>query len=40
VLSFALAIADRVLVINRGRLVHEDVRRDLDEAKLGRLLSI
>jgi urea transport system ATP-binding protein len=40
VLSFALAIADRVLVINRGRLVHEDVRQDLDEAKLGRLLSI
>ena len=40
VLSFALALADRVLVMNRGKLVHESSRRDLDEATLGRLLSI
>jgi urea transport system ATP-binding protein len=40
VLSFALAIADRVVVMNRGQLVHESSRRDLDEATLGRLLSI
>jgi len=40
VLSFALAICDRVLVINRGQLVHESSRAALDEPTLGRLLSI
>jgi len=40
VLSFALAVADRVLVMNRGKLVHESAREGLDEAKLGSLLSI
>lgn len=40
VLSFALAVADRVLVIERGKLIHESPRVGLDEATLGRLLSI
>lgn len=40
VLSFALSVADRVLVMARGALVHESPRAELDEAKLGRLLSI
>jgi urea transport system ATP-binding protein len=40
VLSFALAISDRVLVMNRGQLVHESYRAALDEPTLGRLLSI
>jgi urea transport system ATP-binding protein len=40
VLSFALAVADRVLVMNRGKLVHESARQGLDEDKLGALLSI
>ena len=40
VLSFALAVADRVLVMNRGALIHESARADLDEAKLGGMLSI
>jgi urea transport system ATP-binding protein len=40
VLSFALAVADRVLVIERGKLIHESPRAGLDEAALGRLLSI
>jgi urea transport system ATP-binding protein len=40
VLSFALALADRVLVLDRGRLVHESPREGLDERALGRLLSI
>jgi urea transport system ATP-binding protein len=40
VLSFALSVADRVLVMNRGKLVHESAREGLDEAKLGSLLSI
>ena len=40
VLSFTLEIADRVLVIDRGRLVHEDVRGSVDEAKVARYLSV
>jgi urea transport system ATP-binding protein len=40
VLSFALRVADRVLVMARGALVHESPRESLDEAKLGALLSI
>jgi urea transport system ATP-binding protein len=40
VLSFALAVADRVLVMARGALVHESPRKDLDEDSLGKLLSL
>jgi urea transport system ATP-binding protein len=40
VLSFALAIADRVLVIESGTLVHEDQRADVDEAKVAKYLSV
>jgi urea transport system ATP-binding protein len=40
VLSFALALADRIVVMNRGALIHDSSRQDLDEATLGRLLSI
>ena len=40
VLSFALDIADRVLVIENGEIVHEDVRADIDENKVARLLSV
>jgi urea transport system ATP-binding protein len=40
VLSFALAIADRVLVIDRGHFIHESAGKDLDEKALTRLLSI
>jgi len=40
VLSFALAIADRVLVIESGNLVHEDLRADIDEAKVAKYLSV
>jgi urea transport system ATP-binding protein len=40
VLSFALAVADRVLVLDRGRLVQESARAEVDEASLGRLLSV
>jgi urea transport system ATP-binding protein len=40
VLSFALAVADRVLVMNRGAIVHESARAGLDEATLSGLLSI
>jgi urea transport system ATP-binding protein len=40
VLSFALAVADRVAVMVRGALVHESPRGDLNEASLGKLLAI
>jgi urea transport system ATP-binding protein len=40
VLSFALAVADRVIVMARGRIVHESPRGDLDEESLGRYLVI
>ena len=40
VLSFALSVADRVLVLDRGRFVHEAAGADIDEKALARLLSI
>ena len=40
VLSFALAVADRVIVINKGRIVHESSRADTDESVMKGLLSI
>jgi urea transport system ATP-binding protein len=40
VLSFAMAVADRVVVIDRGRLAYSSVGSDIDEKKVQRLLSI
>ena len=40
VLSFALSVADRVLVLERGKLIHESAREGLDERALSKLLSI
>ena len=40
VLSFALDIADRVLVLENGEIVHEDARADIDEAKVAGYLSV
>ncbi|MFG1463850.1 urea ABC transporter ATP-binding subunit UrtE [Xanthobacter sp. DSM 24535] len=40
VLSFALDIADRVLVLENGSIVHEDLRADIDEAKVAKFLSV
>src|SRR5882762_3177861 len=40
VLSFTLAIADRVLVIEGGRFVHEAARENIDEAKICRYLAV
>jgi len=40
VLSFALDIADRVLVIENGEIVHEDARAAVDEAKIASFLSV
>ncbi|KQT08579.1 urea ABC transporter ATP-binding subunit UrtE [Methylobacterium sp. Leaf399] len=40
VLSFALDVADRVLVVENGAIVHEAMRADVDEAKVARFLSV
>jgi urea transport system ATP-binding protein len=40
VLSFALEIADRVLVLDRGRISLESARADVDEESVARMLSI
>jgi len=40
VLSFALDIADRILVIEKGEIVHEELRSSVDEAKVAAYLSV
>jgi urea transport system ATP-binding protein len=40
VLSFALDLADRFLVIDRGRIVHEEARTGLDQDKVKSFLTV
>jgi urea transport system ATP-binding protein len=40
VLSFVLDIADRILVMEGGRIVHTDTRDHVDEAAIGRFLAV
>jgi len=40
VLGFALDIADRVLVIEGGRIMHDDRRADVDAEKVARFLAV
>jgi urea transport system ATP-binding protein len=40
VLSFAMAVADRVVVMDRGRLVYSSNGREFDENRVQKLLSI
>lgn len=40
VLSFALEIADRVLVLEKGEIVHEEQRATLNEAKVASYLAV
>lgn len=40
VLSFALDIADRIIVIERGEIVHDQVRSEVDEKKIASYLSV
>jgi urea transport system ATP-binding protein len=40
VLSFTLEIADRLLVIERGQFVHEDLRENVDAKKITAYLSV
>jgi len=40
VLSFVLDIADRILVMEGGRIVHADTRAHVDEAAIARFLAV
>lgn len=40
VLSFALDVADRVIVIENGTFVHDSPRAGIDEAKVSKFLSV
>lgn len=40
VLSFALDIADRILVIEKGEIVREEMRESVDEAKIAAYLAV
>jgi urea transport system ATP-binding protein len=40
VLSFVLDVADRILVMEGGRIVHTDTREHVDEATIARFLAV
>jgi urea transport system ATP-binding protein len=40
VLSFTMEIADRIIVIEKGKFIHEDRRDQVDAAKIKRYLSV
>ena len=40
VLSFATEVADRVLVMDKGRFVHESVKGEFDTQKISQYLSV
>jgi urea transport system ATP-binding protein len=40
VLSFTLDIADRIMVIDKGVMIHEDTRANIDAAKIKAYLSV
>lgn len=40
VLSFTMAIADRIIVIDKGNFIHENVREEVDQEKIKKYLSV
>ena len=40
VLSFTMAVADRIIVIDKGNFIHEDLREDVDTEKIKGYLSV
>lgn len=40
VLSFTMAIADRIIVIDKGNFIHEDKREDVDAKQISKYLSV
>lgn len=40
VLSFTMAVADRIIVIDKGNFIHEDLRDDVDTEQIKKYLSV
>lgn len=40
VLSFTMAIADRIIVIDKGNFIHENLREDVDTEQISKYLSV
>ena len=40
VLSFTMAIADRIIVIDKGNFIHEDLKENVDTDKIKKYLSV
>lgn len=40
VLSFTMAIADRIIVIDKGNFIHEDLRENVDTEQISKYLSV
>ena len=40
VLSFTMAIADRLIVIDKGNFIHEDLRENVDTEQISKYLSV
>ncbi|MFT7373211.1 MAG: urea transport system ATP-binding protein [Oleiphilaceae bacterium] len=40
VLSFTMAIADRIIVIDKGKFIHEDMRNKVDSDQIKKYLSV
>lgn len=40
VLSFTMAVADRIIVIDKGKFIHEDLRENVDQEKIKGYLSV
>lgn len=40
VLSFTMAVADRIIVIDKGNFIHEDLIEDIDTEKIKKYLSV
>lgn len=40
VLSFTMAIADRIIVIDKGQFIHEDLKANIDTEKIKKYLSV
>ena len=40
VLSFTMAIADRIIVIDKGNFIHEDLRENVDTKQISKYLSV
>lgn len=40
VLSFTMAVADRIIVIDKGEFIHEDLRENVDSEQIKKYLSV